>query len=450
MEDGCAPISSHSYMMRSAGTSWGAAAAGRSTNESFAAAAACAMPAAAASAMRMSESRASDRPEGQSTAAQTVVKSWDPKTPYLVELKKTMAKWVGSLEPLQLLQTIEKAYFELKPQYHTAPSFYFDVAGWFFQQAKTAGVRADRWIATGVRILTNVFEMELESPQMLRVAAYRLLEAEQLSLAIEILERVLRLRPKEPQSRRDLALALSRRAFELASASDVEMTDTNGGGGGADRKQTTTSADIQRSISLFLDVIVNPVEGRFREIELTVLTELNNMVVRAKKAGLCGDESAPSCLKDQVWAKIGRSADPSQSADWNVLFQPIDCDLRVSMAWDTDDTDQDLHVIEPNGEEVFYQHKLSKQGGAIGRDFTQGYGPEEYMVIHGRKGTYKIRAKYFASHRASLTGGTTLILSLFTNFGRANETCHISCVRLQSADQISTQDNVDIGEITLA
>jgi uncharacterized protein YfaP (DUF2135 family) len=40
----------------------------------------------------------------------------------------------------------------------------------------------------------------------------------------------------------------------------------------------------------------------------------------------------------------------------------------VVLAWDADATDVDLHVIDPNGEEVFYGRNLSYQGGAITRD----------------------------------------------------------------------------------
>lgn len=44
----------------------------------------------------------------------------------------------------------------------------------------------------------------------------------------------------------------------------------------------------------------------------------------------------------------------------------LEADLRISMAWDTNDTDQDLHVSEPNAvaeyeEEVSYRRKLSRQ-----------------------------------------------------------------------------------------
>ena len=62
------------------------------------------------------------------------------------------------------------------------------------------------------------------------------------------------------------------------------------------------------------------------------------------------------------------------------LIKPIDCDMRITMTWDADNTDIDLHVIEPSGERAFYGHNRTTIGGRVSRDFTQGYGPEEYML----------------------------------------------------------------------
>lgn len=38
-----------------------------------------------------------------------------------------------------------------------------------------------------------------------------------------------------------------------------------------------------------------------------------------------------------------------------IFVQHMPVDLRISMAWDTDNTDMDLHVVEPTG----IQHNIS-------------------------------------------------------------------------------------------
>lgn len=83
----------------------------------------------------------------------------------------------------------------------------------------------------------------------------------------------------------------------------------------------------------------------------------------------------------------------------------------VWLGWDTDSTDIDLHVVEPSGNEVYYSRPRSKVGGHLSKDFTQGYGPEVYLLKTPVKGTYTVQAKYFASHQSStLTGATSAVV----------------------------------------
>ena len=54
-------------------------------------------------------------------------------------------------------------------------------------------------------------------------------------------------------------------------------------------------------------------------------------------------------------------------------MKPMPCDLRISMSWDTNDTDIDLHVFEPGGEKCYYGNRNTKSGGTLSRDFREGY-----------------------------------------------------------------------------
>ena len=87
-------------------------------------------------------------------------------------------------------------------------------------------------------------------------------------------------------------------------------------------------------------------------------------------------------------------------------------DLFVSMGWDTDHTDVDLHVLEPGNSEVYYGNRRSAQTGALlPRDFQEGYAPECYVCCHAPPGSYTIQAKYYSSHQASaVTGATSAIV----------------------------------------
>ncbi len=86
-------------------------------------------------------------------------------------------------------------------------------------------------------------------------------------------------------------------------------------------------------------------------------------------------------------------------------------DVAALIFWNTDGTDVDLHVIEPSGEECFYQHTQTASGGHISRDVTTGYGPELYLLPSAPAGSYRVSAHYFAAD-ANRASTRTKVLAL--------------------------------------
>ena len=81
-------------------------------------------------------------------------------------------------------------------------------------------------------------------------------------------------------------------------------------------------------------------------------------------------------------------------------------DLRVTISWNTDATDVDLWVIEPDGTKCFYQHTRTKNGGELSQDQTQGYGPERFQVAKAQPGAYTVIVHYFNANPNLLAGET--------------------------------------------
>jgi hypothetical protein len=81
----------------------------------------------------------------------------------------------------------------------------------------------------------------------------------------------------------------------------------------------------------------------------------------------------------------------------------IRADLLVTIAWNTDGTDVDLHVTEPGGEECFYEHTHYGLRRADQPRCNGGPGPGTVHPPHAPAGAYHIRAHYFAgdANRAS-------------------------------------------------
>ena len=316
-------------------------------------------------------------------------------------------------------------YMKNRGQYGTSPGFFLDCAD-FFQAA------GDSELA--LQVLSNIAELELEDAALLRVLAYRLLQIGQLDLAVQTFQQVLELRPEEPQSYRDLALALARRAeqtrkvldsFEQApkTRNDIIMAPKvrlyNGEASSvADISPEAVRADYARATDLLAQVVMGRWDARFPEIEVIALEELNRMIPRAKAAGVSVVPLDPRLIK------------------------LLDVDVRIVMTWSADNTDIDLWVTEPFGEKAFYEHNRTTIGGLVSRDFTQGYGPEEYMVRRAAHGMYKIDANYFGSRATRLLGPVTVQVDVLTNYGRPDEQRKSLTLRLKQA-----QETVRIGEI---
>ena len=103
------------------------------------------------------------------------------------------------------------------------------------------------------------------------------------------------------------------------------------------------------------------------------------------------------------------------------------------MSWDADLTDIDLHVFEPTGEHANYAHQLTAIGGLVSRDFTRGYGPEEYVLRRAVPGAYQIKAHYFGSHQQRLCGPCTVTVNVFTNYCRPDEQRQVMTLRLEES-----------------
>jgi tetratricopeptide (TPR) repeat protein len=303
--------------------------------------------------------------------AQIELAAWDPQTPYLSSLR-------AATDPYQ-------TYLEQRATHGSAPAFFLDCADYFRLDVKDPKL--------ALRILSNLAELDLESAPLVRVLAYRLAHWERFDLAIPLFETALVLRAEEPQSRRDLALALSRAA----------------------------QPDYPRAIRLLWEVVSRPWDARFPEIEVIALHELNDVLARMPKLGR---------------AQLDLSSMGIEAA----FIEAIEVDLRVVLSWDADNTDIDLWVIDPSGETAIYSHPQTRSGGQMSRDFTGGYGPEVYTIKRALPGTYIVKAHYFGDRVQKLTGAVTVQIEFQTDFGGPNTARQAVTRRLEG-----DEDTLEVG-----
>ena len=293
------------------------------------------------------------------------LKKWTSDAPYIARMKAASSA------------TIYAIYLDEKPAYLNSSAFFLDAADMLLEKNQ-------RDLA--LRVLSNLAEMDLENRQILRILGYRLMQAGAPELAIPVFEKVQQLAEEEPQSFRDLGLAYA------------------------------AAGQNQKAIEQLYEVVLRPWDGRFAEIELIALAELNGIIATSKQ-------------------KLDTSSMDSR------LLKAMPLDLRVILTWDADNSDMDLWVTDPNGEKCFYGNKLTYQGGRMSDDFTGGYGPEEFSLRKAKTGKYKIEANFFGNRQQVVAGATTLQVYLTTGFGTAKAKQQSVTLRLKDA-----QETVFVGE----
>nr|MCU0729589.1 hypothetical protein [Sphingopyxis sp.] len=171
-------------------------------------------------------------------------------------------------------------------------------------------------------------------------------------------------------------------------------------------RQANARTDLERAIRLLADSVLTVRREQFRGFESVALMDANLAVQRYRAVG-------------------GRDHALPQR-----LVRMLDTDVRVVIEWNTPRTDMDLHVEQPDGVEVWYGATQSAAGGKLSGDVTNGFGPEEYLIRSGPRGTYTITTNSFATDRTNPNGPTTIAARLIRNFGRPNQTEEIIDVEM--------------------
>jgi tetratricopeptide (TPR) repeat protein len=117
-------------------------------------------------------------------------------------------------------------------------------------------------------------------------------------------------------------------------------------------------------------------------------------------------------------------------------FDPGKLDILVALTWNTDGTDVDMHVIEPSGEECYYQHRDTKSGGHLSQDVTQGYGPEMYILPNAKPGVYRVKVKYFSSDANRASTRTKVSATIIEGWGTEHERIRHKTVTLRHGKEM--------------
>ena len=302
------------------------------------------------------------------------------KTPFNVET----FDYIKEIKQTEKAQRYQK-YLELRQYYTNRPTYFFDVATYLLKTGDKAN---------GITVLTNLAELENGSYELYKMLGYKLKEAGDYEGELAAFKKVMELRPADPQSYRDCALAHA----------DL---------GNYQQALDMLYAGITKSYSDEMDEMYDGIKEIF-------LTEINHIILLHKN-------------------KLNL-----KNIDKRIIV-PMQTDVRIVMNWNMNNTDIDLWVTDPKGEKCFYSHQATEIGGRISDDFTQGFGPEQFLLKKGIKGKYKIEIDYYNDTQVTLAGPTTIMAEIYLHYGTDKEEKRIVTLQMQK----DKEGAIFIGEIEL-
>lgn len=314
--------------------------------------------------------------------AQAEVKAKGKITLVDVESKEEYMKDFQNLESSEL---IYQKYLENRSKYEKQVTYYFDVSKLLFKKGDKA---------LSLKVLSTLAELDLENEELYKTIYYLLKQRGNYEKELWITQKILEWRPFDSQSHRDYALAL------------------------IDNKKPQEALNVYKS--MLYQEYTDEISVRDNGIEEILIMEINNILSQNKNVDA---------------SKID-----------NRLKANLPIDIRVVINWNKDNTDIDLWITDPRGEDCSYSHKSTEIGGRLSNDFTQGFGPEQFLLKKAIKGKYKIKTNFFGERQNILSGPATVMAEVYLYYSDGRQERKIAVFQSQKENKRESDSKILIGE----
>ncbi|PIF30079.1 uncharacterized protein DUF2135 [Flavobacterium sp. 9] len=302
----------------------------------------------------------------------------------LVEVESN-EEYMKDFQNLQSSELIYQKYLENRSKYEKQVTYYFDVSKLLFK-------KGDKVLS--LKVLSTLAELDLENEELYKTIYYLLKQRGNYEKELWITQKILEWRPFDSQSHRDYALAL------------------------IDNKKPQEALNVYKS--MLYQEYTDEISVRDNGIEEILIMEINNILSQNKNVDA-------SKIDDRLKANL-----------------PVD--IRVVINWNKDNTDIDLWVTDPRGEDCSYSHKSTEIGGRLSNDFTQGFGPEQFLLKKAIKGKYKIKTNFFGERQNILSGPTTVMAEVYLYYSDGRQERKIAVFQSQKENKRENDSKILIGE----
>jgi tetratricopeptide (TPR) repeat protein len=285
------------------------------------------------------------------------------------QLVNTLAKspYITALKTSKSIDEAFDTYLVQRVKYGSNPEFYLAIYDYFLGWNNEI---------LSERVLSNIYEIAFDNPDMLRALSYKQQAKKNYDDAIITLQQVLKLKSKQSQSYRDLALA-----HTYAKNYDQALKIYN---------------DIDKNIG------VN--NSNFSGLKKTITNDVKNLISRHKN-------------------KLNTTG-------VNPLYlRSLKYKARIIFEWNNLDSEFDLSIINPQKRFFTWSHTKAEESSRIQQEHDQGYALEEFYLTSSDIGKWTFNMKYYGNYSKVQTP-TYVKITIYKNFGSPMETKNIQVVRL--------------------
>ncbi|MBK5722758.1 carboxypeptidase-like regulatory domain-containing protein [Dysgonomonas sp. Marseille-P4677] len=267
--------------------------------------------------------------------------------------------WLSKMKSMNPSE-IYNYYLSIKEEYEDIPFFYISIATLLSEK----GLKDEAF-----KVVSNILELSYDNSLLIVPYAKFILQLGYTEQAIDVLEKNHILYSDNPMFYRELGLAYAQ-AGRYQEAVDILFNAT--------QKEWNTNLG--------------------EEIQTVFLTDMNSIITKAKR--------------EKVKLKLGmiRSS----------LIFPLIADIRIVLGSYSKRNNLLLAVKDPNNltSNSYYSYQ---KGGITSDTRAISYGPIDYLVRNGIKGTYNINVRTDSFNKNNNGLATLTYVEVYTNFGTEKE-----------------------------
>lgn len=287
-------------------------------------------------------------------------------------------KYIEELKEFKTLNEVYNHYLKQRTYYFNDPLYFVNISDYITQFG-------NKELAS--KILSNILELYPQDIILFKLVAYKAEQQQDFFFAKRIYEKIAKLKPRDAQSYRDLALS-------------YQETDY-----------------YQKALNIYKKMLNKDYSGvDFSGIQKVITNEMRGLILRHKD-------------------KLDLSGIPE------FYLKDVDYDARIVVEYNDTTANFELQFVNPQKKFFSWSHTKAANEIRLYEEKEQGFNTEEFLLIDAEKGQWQINVKSeMNQHKKPIV----LKYTVYKNYGKPNEIKETKLIILNNLKEKQLLGNIRI------